>query len=169
MSIHSERALESLERVARRCVGDPLWRCWCSGESVWNLGFHVQMNGRERGVKPRLRATFPSRKWISGSSWSTAVCFVFSTEYRTCAAGVKPPKPRRNAKRDDCATPLGIPNHLFTTKQGGWLAGQTRPDLRLPRQSGTAVHGKHHCEGDSESHCVGSSSSSICRIEIDVF
>ena len=36
--VHSERALESLERVARRCVGDPLWRCWSSGKSVWNLG-----------------------------------------------------------------------------------------------------------------------------------
>ena len=30
LCIRSERALESLERVARRCVGDPLWRCWFS-------------------------------------------------------------------------------------------------------------------------------------------
>ena len=86
------RALESLERGARRGVGDPFWRRWSSGKSVWNLGV---------------------RSWLEQQSGSSVV-----QSQKTYATDVKKAKTRRNAEPDDCATPFEIRNHLSTTRQG---------------------------------------------------
>ena len=83
----------------------------------------------------RLCDRFPFRKWISGSgeftgSWlEQQKDFSIVQSQKTYATEVKPAKARRNAKPDDCATPFEIHNHLSTTQQSKWLAGQTRPDL----------------------------------------
>ena len=83
----------------------------------------------------RLRARFPVLKWVSGSgeftgSWSEQQAdFSFVQSQKTYPTDVKPAETRRNEKPDDCATPFEIHNHLSTTQQGNWLAGQTRPDL----------------------------------------
>ena len=82
----------------------------------------------------RLRARFPLRKWLTGKGEFTGSSLDHQTDFsivqsqETYATGVKPAETRRNAKPDDCATPIEIHDHLSTTQEGNWLAGQTRPD-----------------------------------------
>ena len=75
----------------------------------------------------RLRARFPFRKWITGKG-EFRLLVGTAARFFLCAVSGEPAETRRNAKPDDCSTPFEIHNHLFTTQQGNWLAGQTRPD-----------------------------------------
>ena len=88
----------------------------------------------------------------------------------TCATGVKPAETRRNAKPDDCATPLKIHNQLPVYNAARQLAGWAdTARFGLQDQSGTGAPAESHGKTDSKSHCVGSSGSSIRSFEIDVF
>ena len=120
----------------------------------------------------RLRATFPLRKWITGSgeftgSWLEQQPDFFSME--TYATGVKLAKTRRNAKPDDCGTPFEVRQSPVLQRLGRQLVGWAdTARFVLPDQSGTAVHAKSHGRTDPESQCMGSPSPSVRRSEVDI-
>ena len=109
--------------------------------------------------------TFPE---VSGSgsgefigSWSDQRSgFSIVQSQKTCATDVKPAETRRHAKPYDCATPCGIHNHLPATQQGMPANHGQISAARSVRHSSAC---QTRCLADSESQCVGSSSSSIRR------
>ena len=78
---------------------------------------------------------FLFRKWdngggeLTGSMLEQRLDTPFVQSQYKYAKDIKAAKKSRNAKRDDCATPLEIHNHLSANSQRNWLAGQTVPDL----------------------------------------
>ncbi|CAK0792131.1 unnamed protein product, partial [Prorocentrum cordatum] len=105
------------------------------------LGVHVddQINGG-RGqlwatAMEKLRARFPFRKWVTGSGEFTGSVLTQRADYSIVQSqseytkGITPAKTRKSARPDDVALPSEVHNHISTTQQGNWLAGQTRPDL----------------------------------------
>ncbi|CAK0862474.1 unnamed protein product [Prorocentrum cordatum] len=105
------------------------------------LGVHVddQINGG-RGqlwatAMKKLRARFPFRKWVTGSGEFTGSVLTQRADYSIAQSqseytkGITPAKTRKSARPDDVALPSEVHNHISTTQQGNWLAGQTRPDL----------------------------------------
>ncbi|CAK0795301.1 unnamed protein product [Prorocentrum cordatum] len=105
------------------------------------LGVHVddQINGG-RGqlwatAMKKLRARFPFRKWVTGSGEFTGSVLTQRADYSIVQSqseytkGITPARTRKSARPDDVALPSEVHNHISTTQQGNWLAGQTRPDL----------------------------------------
>ena len=87
----------------------------------------------EKGAKPFADQVFlPEMDHWQGRVHKllvgTAALFSMVQSQKAYATDVKPAKTRRNAKPDDCATPLEIHNHLSAAPQGR-LTRQTRPDL----------------------------------------
>ena len=119
MWFHFERALESLERVARRCAGDLLWRTCTRGESDETVASQIFQS--RSGA---LAAGSSLVSWLQQQS-----LFFHGTVPESVRDGCQTSQTRRYAEADDSATPFEIHKHLSTTQQGNWLAGQTRPDL----------------------------------------
>ena len=132
---------------------------------MWNLG--SSRGTRKENAMKRLRARFPFRKWITGKG-EFRLLVGTAARFFLCAVSGEPAETRRNAKPDDCSTPFEIHNHLFTTQQGNWLAGQTRPDSSCQFSLAQYCMPTPTVGTDSKSQCMRSPSSSVRRSEVDI-
>ena len=113
MCVHSEGALEPLERVVTLSwdVGPP-----GSLRGFLKVNVDHQVNGgrstRWENAMKRLRARFRFGKWITGRREFTCLRLEQQPDFskvesqEACATGVKQAKMRRTARPDDCATPF---------------------------------------------------------------